>query len=75
MCDVPELIGVAAQLLIALDYRTVRDLAGCDPRKLFDELDGFSRTGEGLHLLGNHPPLEFRAVNQWIENAKRAKAS
>ena len=75
MCDVPELIGVAAQLLIALDYRTVRDLAGCDPRKLFDELDRFSRTGEGLHLLGNHPPLEFRAVNQWIENAKRAKAS
>lgn len=74
MCDVPELIGVAAQLLIALDYRTIRDLAGCDPRKLFDELDGFSRTGEGLHLLGNHPPLEFRAVNQWIENAKRAKA-
>ena len=74
MCDVPELIGVAAQLLIALDYRTVRDIAGCDPRTLFDELDGFSRTGEGLHVLGNHPPLEFGAVNQWIESAKRAKA-
>jgi predicted flap endonuclease-1-like 5' DNA nuclease len=72
-CEVPDLEGYVAQLLVACDYRQLSDLALCDPYDLFHELDRFSRTGEGRNLMGNAEPLDPNLVAQWVENAKTAQ--
>ena len=72
-CDVPDLEGYVAQLLVACDYRDVINLASCDPYDLFSELDRFSRTGEGRNIMGNSEPLDPNTVALWVENARAAQ--
>ncbi|MEM7456838.1 MAG: DUF4332 domain-containing protein [Planctomycetota bacterium] len=66
VCRVPNLRGHDAQLLVACGISDPESLSAMSPAALFDIIDPFSETKEGLKIIrsGKRPDLE--EVTDWI---------
>ncbi len=73
VCRVPNLRGCDAQLLVACGIIEPEDLAKCQPRKLFEIIEPFAESKEGLKLIrsGKQPNLE--EVTHWIHWARATR--
>ena len=78
MCQIPELRGHDAQILVACHILTPESLASQKPAEFFAVVEPFSRTKEGERIIrtGRKPDLaEVTEWIQWAANARTLKAA
>ncbi|MBX3434954.1 MAG: DUF4332 domain-containing protein [Pirellulales bacterium] len=73
VCRIPELRGVAAQLLVACGYAAPEQIAGANAGELAERIGTFCRTTDGQRILRNSPVPTVAKVAQWIVNAGRTR--
>ena len=74
MCQVPELRGHDAQILVACGITTPEDLAAKKPASLLAIVEPFSRTKEGERIIRNGKIPDLTEVTEWIQWAANARA-
>lgn len=71
-CSVPDLPGMAAQMLVGAGVSSVEDLAAAEPDFLVDAIELFAQSAEGERALrGQSAPARER-VAAWIAAARAA---
>ncbi len=70
VCDVPELCGYKAQLLVAVHCRTVSDLATSSPTALNARIEQFCATQEGQRILRSSAVPPVSEISRWIDAAR-----
>ncbi len=78
ICQIPELRGHDAQILVAVGIITPEALASRKPAELLAQVEPFVRTSEGERILrkGRKPDLaEVTEWIQWAANARPMKAA
>lgn len=78
VCEVPELTGVRAQLLVAIGCRTAWQLRTSNAPTLVAQLSQFCQTAEGQQILNSSDTPNVVEVASWIESARshaRSKAA
>jgi uncharacterized small protein (DUF1192 family) len=71
VCQVPNLRGHDAQLLVACGVREPEELAQMNPRKLLNLVGPYSDTKEGMKIVRSGKKPDLEEVTDWIEWAKR----
>ncbi len=71
VCQVPELRGHDAQLLVACDVSEAAELANQDADRLFAKIDKFVETKAGMRVLRNGSRPTADEVRQWVRYAKQ----
>ena len=73
MCQVPQLRGHDAQILVACDVKEPQQLASMNPQQLFSVVEPFSKTKDGARIIraGRKPDLE--EVTDWITWSKSSR--
>lgn len=74
MCQVPELRGHDAQILVACGITTPEDLAAKKPASLLAIVEPFARTKEGERIIRNGKVPDLTEVTEWIQWAANARA-
>jgi hypothetical protein len=73
VCQVPNLRGHDAQLLVACGITEAAQLAGMNPRKLLSLVGPFSDTKEGLKIIRSGKKPDLEEVTDWIEWAHHTR--
>ncbi len=71
VCQVPNLRGHDAQLLVACGVREPEELAQMNPRKLLNLVGPYSDTKEGMKIVRSGKKPDLEEVTDWIEWAKQ----
>ena len=71
VCQVPNLRGHDAQLLVACGVREPEQLAQMNPRKLLNLVGPYSDTKEGMKIIRSGKKPDLEEVTDWIEWAKQ----
>ncbi|MEO0619171.1 MAG: DUF4332 domain-containing protein [Pseudomonadota bacterium] len=71
-CDVPELTGTAAQLIVGCEVRSASELAETDVAALTELVAEYAMTSEGLRLLRDRPAPDAEKIAEWVSNAGSA---
>lgn len=66
MCTSPMLRGHDAQLLVAAEITSAKQLSECNPKWLLDEVTPIARSGEGKRILRGAPIPDLAEVTDWI---------
>lgn len=66
VCQVPNLRGHDAQLLVACGVTDAVQLAGMDPEELFDVIGPFAQSKEGKKLLRGSSEPDLQEVRNWV---------
>lgn len=74
MCQIPELRGHDAQILVACRITTPENLATQKPDELFAIVEPFSRTKEGERIIRNGRKPDLAEVTEWIQWAANARS-
>lgn len=74
ICQVPELRGHDAQILVACGITTPEALAARKPAELFAIVDPFAGSREGERILRNGHRPDLAEVTDWIQWAANARA-
>ena len=74
MCQIPELRGHDAQILVACRVTTPENLASQKPAELFAIVEPFSRTKEGERIIRNGRKPDLAEVTEWIQWAANARS-
>jgi DNA repair exonuclease SbcCD ATPase subunit len=74
MCQIPELRGHDAQILVACRITTPENLASAKPAELFAVVEPFSRTKEGERIIRNGQKPDLAEVTEWIQWAANARS-
>ena len=74
MCQIPELRGHDAQILVACRITTPESLASSKPAELFAVVEPFSRTKEGERIIRNGRKPDLAEVTEWIQWAANARS-
>ena len=74
MCQIPELRGHDAQILVACRITTPENLASAKPAELFAIVEPFSRTKEGERIIRNGRKPDLAEVTEWIQWAANARS-
>ena len=74
MCQIPELRGHDAQILVACRITTPESLASAKPTELFAVVEPFSRTKEGERIIRNGRKPDLAEVTEWIQWAANARS-
>jgi nucleotidyltransferase/DNA polymerase involved in DNA repair len=74
MCQIPELRGHDAQILVACRITTPENLASAKPAELFAVVEPFSRTKEGERIIRNGRKPDLAEVTEWIQWAANARS-
>ncbi len=74
MCQVPELRGHDAQILVACGVTSPEDLAAQKPASLLSIVEPFSRTKEGERMIRNGKNPDLAEVTEWIQWAANARS-
>jgi len=69
-CAVPELPGLAAQLLVGAGVRDAASLAAAEPAPLYTAVLRYAHSEEGKRCLRDRAAPGPEAVQTWIANAK-----
>jgi hypothetical protein len=75
MCEVPELRGHDAQLLVACGITTAEQLRQHTPETLLSTVGPFAASKEGRRLLRSSNAPDLEEVTEWIANAHRIRES
>ena len=73
-CTVPNLTGLAAQLVVAAGVRDADDLANAEPDALANMIEEFCQTPDGQRTLRDANPPTSDEVGRWIAAAKGVTA-
>jgi len=74
MCQIPELRGHDAQILVACGITTPEALAGQNPANLLAIVEPFSSTSEGERIIRNGRKPDLTEVTEWVQWAANARA-
>ncbi|MEJ7591496.1 MAG: DUF4332 domain-containing protein [Planctomycetaceae bacterium] len=74
LCQVPELRGHDAQILVACGITTPEGLAGQNPQSLLAVVEPFSNSKEGERILRNGRKPDLAEVIEWVQWAANARA-
>ena len=74
MCQIPELRGHDAQILVACGITTPEGLAGQNPATLLAIVEPFSSTKEGERIIRNSRKPDLAEVTEWVQWAANARA-
>lgn len=74
MCQIPELRGHDAQILVACRITTPENLASQKPTELFAIVEPFARTKEGERIIRNGRKPDLAEVTEWIQWAANARS-
>jgi ABC-type Mn2+/Zn2+ transport system ATPase subunit/nucleotidyltransferase/DNA polymerase involved in DNA repair len=74
MCQVPELRGHDAQILVACGITTPEDLAAKNPASLLSVVEPFSKTKEGERIIRNGKNPDLAEVTEWVQWAANARS-
>lgn len=74
MCQIPELRGHDAQILVACGITTPEALAGQNPSNLLATVEPFSNSKEGEQIIRNGRKPDLAEVTEWIQWAANARA-
>ena len=74
MCQIPELRGHDAQILVACHIITPESLAVQKPAELFAVVEPFSRTKEGERIIRTGRKPDLAEVTEWIQWAANARS-
>lgn len=74
MCQIPELRGHDAQILVACRITTPENLASQKPAELFAIVEPFSRSKEGERIIRNGRKPDLAEVTEWIQWAANARS-
>ena len=74
MCQIPELRGHDAQILVACGITTPEALAGQNPAILLAIVEPFSNTSEGERIIRNGRKPDLTEVTEWVQWAANARA-
>ena len=74
MCQIPELRGHDAQILVACGITTPEALAGQNPANLWAIVEPFSNTSEGERIIRNGRKPDLTEVTEWVQWAANARA-
>jgi len=66
VCQIPNLRGHDAQLLVACDFTEPDKIAAMHPQKLLDIVLPFSRTKEGLKIIRTGKEPDLQEITDWI---------
>jgi hypothetical protein len=75
VCDIPELRGHDAQLLVACDYRTAAAVAEASAPKLLQQVEEVAATSEGQRILRSQKKPDLAEVEQWIGHARSTRTA
>ena len=75
MCDVPQLRGHDAQVLVACGIETASELAKSTPAKLFKTVGPFAESKEGQRMLRSAKTPDLDEVNDWVNWARQGRES
>jgi len=70
VCEVPELNGLYAQMLVAVGCRTAWQLRTANPNGLVAQLGQFCQTSEGQQILSMASLPTVDDTSRWIESAR-----
>jgi energy-coupling factor transporter ATP-binding protein EcfA2 len=73
LCQIPELRGHDAQILVACGISTPEVLASHDANELFAVVEPFARTKEGERILRSGSQPDLAEVTEWIQWAANAR--
>lgn len=74
MCQIPELRGHDAQILVACGVTTPEDLSAKNPANLLSVVEPFSVTKEGERIIRNGRKPDLGEVTEWIQWAANARS-
>lgn len=74
MCQIPELRGHDAQILVACGITTPEGLAGQNPASLWAIVEPFSSTKDGAQIIQNGRKPDLAEVAEWVQWAANARA-
>ena len=74
MCQIPELRGHDAQILVACGITTPEGLAARQPKELFAVVEPFSQSKEGERIIRNGRKPDLEEVTEWIQWAANARS-
>jgi len=66
MCEIPELRGHDAQLLVACGFTSIDGLAAATPGQVFDALSELARSKAGQRMLRASTPPSRDEIAGWI---------
>jgi len=73
LCQIPELRGHDAQILVACGISTPEVLASQNPDELFAVVEPFAHTKEGERILRSGSQPDLAEVTEWIQWAANAR--
>ena len=74
LCQIPELRGHDAQILVACGITTPEGLAGQNPQNLLAVVEPFSNSKAGERILRNGRKPDLAEVTEWVQWAANARA-
>lgn len=74
MCQIPELRGHDAQILVACHISTPEGLAAQKPAELYALVEPFSQTKEGERIIRTGRKPDLAEVTEWIQWAANARS-
>lgn len=74
VCRVPNLRGHDAQILVACGVVEAEDLANMSPSELFQIVEPFSETKEGLRIIRSGKKPDLDEVTDWINWAAQTRS-
>ncbi len=74
MCQIPELRGHDAQILVACGITTPEGLAGQNPASLLAIVEPFTNTTEGERIVRNGRKPDLAEVTEWVQWAANARS-
>ena len=73
VCQIPNLRGHDAQILVACSVASAEDLSRADASTLFKQVKRFCNTTEGKRVLRSGKKPDLKEVSAWIEWAQHAR--
>lgn len=74
VCQIPELRGHDAQILVACGVTTPEELAAKNPSSLLNIVEPFSHTKEGERIIRSGRKPDLAEVTEWVQWAANARS-
>jgi hypothetical protein len=75
VCDIPNLRGHDAQILVACGWRTAADVVSLDASQALAIVEPFMATREGKRIVRSSRHPDLAEITDWIASAAHGQAS
>ena len=73
VCQIPDLHGYGASLLVACGYNQPQQVAESDPAELISQVQEFCETKQGQRILRSAQPPSAKRIRRWVELAQNSR--